>query len=117
MFKALIQIFKQHVPSEAETWFGRPDVVQNLTADIFFKEWIDVVENEIVQIYYHLGNEHVSVKTIPKGHHLMVNDIVPWGMEFTEKEALDHLVQINPKSFLTFHPDINNLSFTNQDLY
>lgn len=102
---------------EAEQWFGKPDVVQTLTNEIYFKEWISVTDNEILQIYYSLANEWVSLKIIPKSSSIMVNDLVPWGMELTERQALDHLVQMNPKNFLSFHPDINNLSFNNQDLY
>ena len=108
-------LYKKH--TEADDWFGMPDIVQNVTNDIYFKEWISITDIEILQIYYDRTTGLVSLKTIPKNSNVLVNDMVPWGMEFTEKQALDHLVQMNPKCFLTFHPDISQLSFTNQDLY
>ncbi len=117
MLKQIFSWSSKNPLSVADTWFGKPDVIQQLTPDIYFKEWIDLVDSEIVQIYYCQSHDNVSLKTIPKNNNYLVNEIVPWVMEFNERQALDHLVQINPKNYLSFHPDINSLAFTNQDMY
>jgi hypothetical protein len=100
----------------ADSWFGKPDVVQVLSDDMYFKEWICITDVEILQIYYNKVTRNVSIKSISKHSGTMVNDVVTWNMEFSERQALDYLVQNNPRNYLSFHPNIDNLYFTNMEL-
>lgn len=116
MIDRLKSLFEKSVKTDADDWFGKPDVVQNLSNEMYFKEWISITDEEILQLYYNEKKQVVSIKTISKLGRTVVNDIVTWNMEFNERQALDYLVQSNPRNYLIFHPDVDNLYFTNMEL-
>lgn len=116
MLAKLQNIFHIKPDYVAEQWFGPADYTQQLSENITYKEWNQMVSSEILQIYYNRENDFVSIKTISQSTNLQVNDIVHWGDGLNERLALDYLVQTLPKNYLMFHPDPLNLSFNNQML-
>jgi len=116
MLRQLKNILSKKESTQSELWFGKPDTVQVLGTGFYFKEWMSIADSEILQIYYQGDKDIVSIKSINKKSNVMVNEIVPWNLDFTERQALDHLVQTNPRLYLSFHPDIDNLYFTNMEL-